>query len=394
MIGGSRTSWVRSMTYTVISLMVALSVTGLLIRVGTISVIWIMAVSVLATIILFRSRAMNRSAMYQSFAAVDSDQNRRLVAKDFITHNTGSVRSRAQYFLISLSQYNDWSRALEQSKIAKTPYEKLACRVRQRFGDDIDQVLSPLIQSSRVQLEAERMLARMYPIPIAVVGFVLLGLVMSLIVPTFKQIYEEFELETPSAMLSVFNVSSKFSESGWWIFYSCMLVAACITCIFVMFAWVFPKLTQHYPLRLFTQAYYRSFGLLSLSIALRHETDASAACRTAAELMPVGFIGSRLNQAANYIQQGLQPAVALYVASLISKRQSTLLNSAEKSQNFPWSIESLAVTTAEKTLRVYSIMTQIAVVVFVLFLAGLYGYFAKAVLELLTQMIIELARIS
>ncbi len=393
MIGGSRTGWVRSIAYIVIGLMITLSIAGVLIRIGVFGLIWLAGLSIVIVIIGIRSRALGRSAMYHSLATVDADRNYALMAQDFITHNAGSVRRRAKRFLRSLDQLGDWSAAMESSRIAQSPSEKLSCRAKKRYGDNLEQVSLPLVRASQVQQEAERLLARMYPIPVAVLGFVVLGLIMWRIIPKLAEILEEFNIELPMAISKVINISETIFSSHWWFFFAMALLALAAASAFNVIAWIFPLLAQRYPLRLLTKPYYRSLGLLSLSIAMKRQPEVRSACQSAASLMSVSFISDKLQQAGKLIELGQPPASALLGASMISRQQAALLQSAESAQNLPWAIEQIANTTVERTLRFYAISSQILVVALVLVLAAIYGYFASAIVEALAQIIFETAKI-
>lgn len=389
-VDGKQGGWARSAAYCIISLLIAFSLIGVMFRAGPISLVWLVTCGVVCIFVAVRSLSLNRAMMFQSLAMVRSNAACLIMARDFLTHNSWFVLSRARLMHLALSRGIDWSKAIQLAGIAKSFTERFACRSYAKYGEHLEDAVSPLLSPIRIQQEVERALARLYPLVWAVLGIVPLTATMWLVVPTFREMFEEFGIALPDEMQLFIRAADFFVENHLVGLAIIVLAAFAMIFMYICLAWVFPNLTQHHPLRTFTSPYFQSLGLTALAIALKHESNFEAACQSASQILPVDFISRRLQSAAAHSQSGQSPEKALESASLLSAKQSRFLQAAATSPSFPWALEQAAIFNVEKILRFYSLLVQMIVVSATFVLAIVYGGLAVAVITSLSKMILSI----
>lgn len=389
-VDGKRGGWGRSIVYSTISLITAFAVAGIMFRLGAISLIWLVAFVFAMLVIATRSLSLNRDAMFRSLSMMTSDVARQRMADDFMKENSWFVHRRASRFRQALHHGRPWADAMQESGIAKTSSQVFACRSVALYGKDLEQSISPLLSPMRMQQEVERLLGRIYPLPWSLIGIAVITLTMWIIVPTFKEMFEEFDLTLPPIMEAFIRMSDLVTRDLSPLLYP-LFGFVFLAAMYVVLAWLFPKLAQYYPLRPFTQGYYQSLGITSLAIALRHEPDFATACTIASRLMPVSFIAHRLSRTASLSQQGYSPDKALQLAPLLSYNHAAQLRSSVATRSLPWALEQVAVFVTERTLRRYSMLIQFMIVLMVLVLGFFYGWMAIAFIQCLSTMVLSLA---
>jgi type II secretory pathway component PulF len=384
--------WARALVYTLVAILVSFALAGILIRISPLSLIWIFVLSFLCVFTWIKSRAINRSFLLHSLMSADSDIIRERMAADFIELNGPLIANRVSIFQDKLAKGKSWALAIEQSKIARSTSEIFACRCVDRFGLQSESKISPALDPLRIQAETEKLLGRLMVMPWAIFGFAtVVPLMMWLVIPTFKAMFDEFGLTLPRAMLSFIAMSDFTVNSP----LSALLILLQIVLLFIGFLtiwfWMFPRQMIRYPFCLIAAPYFRAMGLVSMAMSVRKETTFSAACDVAGEVIPVPFMSRRLQFASRYHAQGLLPDVALSKAGLLRPIEAELLKDSMQSKSFPWAIEQIAINATESMLRFYSIAIQLLIVFFVCFFSFFVGWLAVGVIGVLAKMITSLS---
>lgn len=380
--------WVRSLLYTIASLLITFSIVGILFRFGPISLIWLIAAAFLGLLIWLKRRAINRLLLLQSFTSVSTDVARERMAVDFVEHNRWFVASRAKRFRRALAAGMKWPEAMEKAGIAKTTSEIFSCRYMAAFAPEGDRGVPASLDPFGIQAEIERLLGRLMVIPWLTLGGTIVVLVMWLIVPTLRQMMAEFDTEIPQSMQTFIT----FNDSmGSLLATLCFLLSIAFGLIALI--WIFPGLVLYHPFRWVARRYFGALALVSLAQSVRRQADFPQACKSAAEILPMRFIGKRMEASASLCLQGVSPDQALARTELLSAQEASLLSAAVETRSFPWALEQVAISSTERMLAFYSIAVQLLIVFLVLFLAVFFGWLAIGVIEVLSVMIEHLARV-
>jgi type II secretory pathway component PulF len=206
----------------------------------------------------------------------------------------------------------------------------------------------------------------------------------TLIIPTLSKMLEEFSIETPLSLSLVARHGAVGSILG-------TLVPLMILAVFgaTLLVWISPTLAQQPPFRWFCHAYFRSLGWIAFARVSKHTDQPVQALRQTSELVPVGYLSTRFEQAATNVESG-QPLVdAMASAQLIPRQHLASFSSQLDTSGLAWATEQLAKYDVDRMLYRYSIVIQWTLVLITLLFAAFVAMFAIGMLQTLTIMIYE-----
>ena len=353
-------------------------------RVSVLSILWIIIFGVMGVLLMFRQARLNRSAVAMTLLACDNRSQIQRATAFFAEDNSGSLGRRLNRLQRYLTLNMPWSTALEVSGFCRSSYESLLARLTERFGRS-QKLTEDLNGPLRIEIELERMLARMSALTwIALFGPVFL-LYRSVILPLFIRTLTELEVIVPESLLLL-------SEDGWTG--SIATLVSLVTLAFFLVGvliWMFPVLTLYYPFRLFSAAYFRCLGFVAFARVSERVPELVNACRETASVVSVKHIAERFEVAATALERGHAPANALVLAGLVKEHQLGDFTSILQASDVSWATRQLAHAEVERMLRRYSLAIQFLVVLFSLtfgFLVGLIGF---GMFQALTVMIHSLS---
>lgn len=382
----------RTLLYTLVSLMISISILGLILRIGGLNVLWLMAIPLVVIILLVKSSILGRAAIFLSFIQINSNvQNGQHVrmASDFVRLNSGRLRLRARNLQRLLTTGNSLAASLESSRIARTAHEALCCRAVDRYGPRAISELPNTMQPLRIQSEVERLMSRLTVIPWLMQGILIVLLMVVSVFPTIEQVQAEFfVIQDSSLRLSSFRGLMEFPYNVT-ILLMVLIGIALSACIISFLA--VPQLIHIFPFRYLFHAYHRSVGLISLTIAGNYESNLQDACRVASELVPSPHFSRRLELIADRISQGKSPQTALVELFVLTRNEAAFVGTAINAHSLAWAVQQIAVAQVERMLLRFSAFTQFAIIVCVLFFAAFYGTFAYFLFGVISQMILNLS---
>ena len=361
-------------------------------RSSWLSVVWIAILVLLSIVLFWKNRRLDRSAMLLTLLNTRNHAQRQAVAEAFSEHNAGYVRRRARALCRDFSHGTDWARSLERCGIAKSAYERLGLRWQARYGESNDHGVaadwneySPLV----VEQEVERTLGRLTIVSGIVVLIPLIALFMIFVVPTFKNMFDEFNMTLPASMRLVIAVSNDFRGWGWSSLFTLLPVAVMVLLGLGVTLWIFPPISRLPVIRWFFQDYYRQLGFAALARVCALERDLARACDATAELVPISFVAQQYRIAGDKMRGGQSPNDAFLTAGVLSRREVAGLGWGLNSHHPGWGLQQLASWKAERMLNRYSAIVQFLIVLVTLCMGLVVGAIAIGVLQSLALIVLE-----
>ena len=391
-IDQGKSSWVLLTIRCFIALLMTFAVLSVGFRPSPVTVVWVLLLAVFSFVIYWKSRRLERSAMLLTAMSAETFAQQQLLAAMFYDENRGWLRRKGNALRRDLAAGVPWNRALEMRGVAVGVYERIALRLQSAYGREHDQrnasgEVAGLESPMRIEAEAERLLGRMFMFSWSIMIPLVVSLIMTFIVPTFKEMFEEFGLELPQStqwMIRLADGSVEYGIAHLLAMLPMALFAIAIACFAV---WLFPSLMQLGPLRWFTGEYYQTAGFAALASVVNKESNLLAACRETAELVPVPYIARRYRAATMLLENGASPADALVKSRLLSKSDLTAFGQGLDQRDPAWGFRQLASWKLERMLNRYALLVQVFVVGVTLVFACVVGLVAVGLMEALASMI-------
>lgn len=392
-----KTSWMLLTVRCFIALLMTFALLSIGFRPSPVTVVWIMLLAIFGFVIYWKSRRLERSAMLLTAMSAEDFAQQQMLAAMFYDENRGWLRRKGNALRRDLAAGVAWNRSLEMRGVAVGVYERIALRLQSAYGRGRGQLYSAggetdgLESPLRIEAEAERLLGRVLMFAWAIMIPLVVSLIMTFIVPTFKEMFEEFGLDLPRStqlMIRLADGSVQYGIAHMLSLLPIALLAIVITCFAV---WLFPSLMQIGPLRWFTGEYYQTAGFAALASVLSKESNLLTACQKTAELVPVPYIARRYSAAAMLLEGGASPADAFVKSRLLDKADLTAFGRGLDQNDPSWGLRQLASWKLERMLNRYAMMIQIFVVLVTLAFALVVGLVAIGLIDALASMINALA---
>ncbi len=364
--------------------------------------VWLILLSFFGGLLYWKNRRQERSALLLAALRASTPALQLALAESFWSENRGWLRRRAMSLRHDILSGVGWATTLERHKIAHSVYECLAVRLVSKYGPSSQFTARSSPESSRRQLEGElltplqmeaeveRLLGRLFIFSWIVIVFPLIAMIMMFIVPTFKQIFEEFGISLPPVMAFVVLVADATSQFG-------SLIALILTPLLIAMAglvvllWFFPKALQRYPFRWLCSDYYRNAGFAALSHTVERESNLALACGAASRLLDIEDISRQYQQAADLLSSGLKPQDAFLRSNILSQKELTAFQIGFDHRDPRWCLQQLANWKIARMFERYSMLVQFAIVVLTLIMAAVIGSVAVGVIQVLSTMVTSLS---
>jgi len=381
----------RAIIYTLVSLMVSLSIAGLLLRVGPLNLLWFVGFSVVGGIVLAKSLVVGRTAMLLSFISMNENSHPARMASDFARLNSGSVSRRAKKLRRELATGKNLITALESTRIPKTEHEILWCRLVGKYGPTASQELPSILHPLKIQTEIERLMARLMVLPWLLQGVPIVIAILVYVLPTIQELAALMNLNNARSTPWVAMLDQTMEFPLNLAFSALALLGLALSGLIVLLVAI-PQLVHVFPFRVFFSAYHRANGLIGLTAAGRRESDLSEACRVASQLVPSAHFSRRFEIAADRLAEGASPQLALTQSYVLTKHEAMFMQNSITAGSLAWGLEQIAVAQTEQMLRRLSVFIQAAVVLLVLVFAALYGFISYVVMHFISQTILQVAQ--
>jgi type II secretory pathway component PulF len=207
---------------------------------------------------------------------------------------------------------------------------------------------------------------------IAIVTFVMIK-----IVPEFRMIFEEFDIELP-AMTEYAVALSKFSVNyvAVLVIWALLMVVLAGSVVSICYLCDYPIL-QSLTDRVFRKR--RSAHIFRiLAVATEHRAPLSTVVERLAHVFPSTPIRRRLRSAASDITFGRDWRESLQATGFISSAEQALLKTAEAAGNLPWVLRTLARRNEKRTVYRLAMAIQVLYPCVILGLAAIVGFFVIA----------------
>ena len=360
-------------------------------RPNPISLVWIFLLAVFLVVISWKSRRLDRSAMFLSaLNAKDLDQ-KQVIFGHFQKENVGWVRRRALAVSRDLATGIPWWGAFEIRGLAVGIYEKLLVRLHGAYGKESTLAGNYQTSAAQVEGEAERLAGRVLLFTWIVVVGALLSFIATFIMPTLKEMAEEFGLALPQGLVFFIQVADFLVDTNLVFLLGLVPLALMMFAMLLTILWIFPSMLQLPVFRWFAKSYFENAAFSTLAAVLPNESNLLAACRATGNLIPVVHLSERYHATAELIEQGAEPQKAFLRTGLINNQELAVFGQTMDHSEPLWGLRELANWRTERMLHRYSILVQIAFVLFTLILAAIVGLVAVSMIAFLSSMINALA---
>jgi len=386
-----RTSLGITIVRLLIAVFFAFSVLAIGLRPNPISFVWLVLLAVFLVIISWKSRRLDRSAMFLTALNAGNLDQKQLAFGSFHRENVGWVRRRAFAINRDLATGMPWWGSFEVRGLAVGIYEKLMIRLHGAYGKDI--TLDGKYQTSAAQVEgeAERLAGRILLFVWIVVIGAILSVISTFIMPTLKELAEEFGMTLPAGLVLFIRTADFLVESNLVIALALIPLALMLLAMLLTVLWVFPSMLQLPMFRWFANEYFRNAAFNTLATVLTKEPDLIQACRATGNLVPIAHLSDSYHTTAELMEKGADPRTAFATSGLISERETAVFGKTIDQAEPLWGLKELASWRTERMLHRYSILVQIAGVLITLVLGVIVGVVAISMVTFLSAMIEALA---
>jgi type II secretory pathway component PulF len=197
-----------------------------------------------------------------------------------------------------------------------------------------------------------------YLVFILLIMATVLTFIMIKIVPEFRKIFEEFEVELPHMTQTAVMISQYFTQyAAAPIFVATSLLIMAGFVVGICYLCDMPVLRPWTDLLLRRR---RSAHVLRiLSVATEARQPLAEVLRRVAIVFPSAPIRSQLRPAVAAVRAGTDWRDALFEARVISDAERALLKAAERARNLPWALRQIAVRREKRT--VYRLVAAVQV---------------------------------
>lgn len=226
-----------------------------------------------------------------------------------------------------------------------------------------------------------------YFVGLGFVSVLIVGFIMVYIIPKFKSIFYDFDVDLPDITLALITVSD-FVAAYWYLlsfplFFLFLLSLARYAIVNQKvgsaFNWMIPAITRNRTVDLL-----RSLAICCRKNRLLEECIGSWAINHVDQRAR-----RRLTRVYDEMSAGLPVWSSLGQQKFLTSRQVALLESAEQLGNLPWALDELAEALHQRQIHRQLIAYQFLKPMFILFMAGIVGFICIAMfyplVSLLTQ---------
>lgn len=373
---GSQDSYRRSLLGTIVRVAMVMLMWFSFLAVGFrgwIGILWLAAILVLGFVLFCKRRRLERNVMLYSALDVLQPTEQRSLMQYFADEPMGQLPRLARGVVSDLDKGIPWGGALERWNVGRGIYEVLALRLLDRYGtQEVSLETSAEMTPVQIESEVERLLARFSVFFWILLAAPIFGLISAFIIPTMKEMFDEFGVELPWMFSLVSGRATPVLSVILVLFGLAMLVLGAV----VVGAWMFPSMLTTWPLRLLCRDYFRGVGMTALGVVARRESDLKTLFETTSEVVPIEFVAKRYARAAQKIQQGLPLSDALTQSGIVSRRE---LGDSILQLGGPdaiWALRQYASWRVHRMLGRYSLLVQVMIVGLTLVLAVCIGTIA------------------
>ena len=265
----------------------------------------------------------------------------------FASERTDEIGIRADRLAARLEQGVSLVEALKDSRLPLTVESRLAAN--QAGGKLImPKRMQGTINDSYANIdETTWLLQRMvYLCAIPVVGIFIWSFIALNIMPTFRQIFVDFDLELPTLTLMVIHMSDSLATTTVGRVVLALLATLMLFFVMATFAAIlyFIGWLRWEPplLRKFTAPYHGSIILRTLANSLETGKDVTSALSEIGAAYPTRYVKSRIAHAVNSMEQGREWIHSLRQQGLVSRSTAAVLDTANRTGNLPWAMREMA----------------------------------------------------
>jgi general secretion pathway protein F len=317
--------------------------------VGATAGIWVViiplpiAVTVIALMVIDRSRQAEHRALLGSLAAA-AQHNIPLseCARAYADEKLGDTGLRAIALAESIERGQPLSRAVGAARLRMATATKLAVRLGDGMGMLGPAMRQQIDDSQQVDLALRGTVGKFFYIAFLILSlYVINAFLMWKIVPVFERMFQEFGLKLPAMTALVIKVSLWYVENGMWMTAPVLLLAMGL--VLIAFLYYVGWLPRDLPVvwRLFRR-FDGALVMRALALAVRRGMPLPQAFRWVADCYPIRTVGVRLRAAAERIAAGVDWRESLRRIGLISSADAAVLASAERVGNLDWALEEMA----------------------------------------------------
>ncbi|GAB5405884.1 MAG: hypothetical protein Aurels2KO_41150 [Aureliella sp.] len=389
---GSQDSYRRSLLGTVVRVAMVMLMWFSFLAVGFrgwIGAVWLAAILVLGFVLFCKRRRLERNVMLYCALDVLQPTEQRSLMQCFSDEPIGQLPRLARGVLSDLDKGMAWGEALERWNVGRGTYEVLSLRLLDRYGSqEVSLETTAEMTPIQVESEVERLLARFSVFFWVLLAAPIFGLIATFIIPTFREMFQEFDIEVPWALNLLSGQGTPVLSIVLALLGLLILAVGAVAVV----TWMFPSMLTVWPLRILCRDYFRSVGLSALGMVARRESDLKTLFETTSEVVPVDFIAKRYNRAAQKIQQGQPISDALTQSGIVSRRELGDLIGQLSGPDAIWALRQYAGWRVQRMLGRYSLLIQALIVGLTLVLAVCIGTIAYGVFSALTHMTTSLGQ--
>lgn len=207
----------------------------------------------------------------------------------------------------------------------------------------------------------------MYFVMLFFVTFGVFSFLMVRVVPAFRKIFEDFDLELPLLTQAVISASSGFATAG---FVWGPLLGLFVLCLPMMALYYIGWLRwEPGPVRWLTRPFHRATLLKSLARAVETGSPLNHALKLLGQWYPRRYIRQRLAIALDRVEGGEHWCDALVGVHLLRRSDAGVLRAAERVGNLPWALREMATRNLRRLESQANVLNNIVFPVLVLLYA-------------------------
>ena len=228
--------------------------------------------------------------------------------------------------------------------LASPPLVSRRTRALLALGDSPATLEAVLVEASRDRDEAaaiDTWIANLlYLCSLVLVALIVLTFMMLKIVPAFRQIFEDFDMELPAISELLINLSDLFGYF-WFIFLPLQIfvVGLFAYSLLLYMGWIDFDLPW---LRRLWRPFDQAVVLRGLALVVETGQPLNPAVDSLARNYPNASIRASLASAGEQIAGGMNWREALWQANLLRRADAALLEAAERAGNLAWALRLIA----------------------------------------------------
>ena len=229
-------------------------------------------------------------------------------------------------------------------------------------------------------------LVAMWLAAVLVIMMYLVSFLMIWIVPKFKKIFQDFDVELPDSTLTLIGLSD-FAFGSWPLFLLPVITMTFVT-VWSLFWWRYQWLT--YGRVMYAEHFVRwqtPIILRLLGVAVAAEAQLTDTLHAILSEMRPGRAARKLSAARLRIEGGEDCWEALQHEGFLKPREVNFLHASRKSSHLDWGLVHLARSFRQRHERLSNRITNIMIPVSILFMGAVVMFIATAVFMPLISLI-------